>query len=284
MSNINEKIRKNFNQFTKRQQQVAKYIIDHPKEVAFQTAKQVGQSSNTSETTVFRLSNVLGYSGFSEIQKEIQTAQLEEANNSNPIENFKEDTKTLGNKDLIQYVMGQDHAYIQATFEQIDSDQYAAAIDQLVNADKRFIIGFRSAYGPANWFTFSLNIIMGNTFLYRGEIEDANYLLSQITENTVVVAISFPRYSQETLTFVKAAKKKGAKILAITDDKLSPLGQFSDYLFKVIAPTPIAIKGITPTMALLNLIVTSVSASDESQKKIKGYGHTDEEYFPFAKK
>lgn len=286
MEDFNEKIRKNFNQLTKRQKLVAKYIIDNPKEVAFQTSKQLGVASKTSDTTVIRLSYALGYSGYSELQREIQSSLIENSSHINdPIKGFRTSSKSLKDKNLIQYVLEQDTAYVHATLEQLDHNEYKKAVEQLINSEKRIVIGFRSSYGPANWITFSLNVVIGNTMLYRGEIEDANYFLSQIDEKTLIIAISFPRYTQETFSFVRAAKKRGAQILAITDDKLSPIGQYADSLFKVVAPAPIALQGITPTFALLNLLVTSVAASQEIkvQKRMEEYDQTSDDFFPFTK-
>ncbi|GAA0345421.1 MurR/RpiR family transcriptional regulator [Bacillus carboniphilus] len=287
MEHYTDKIRKNYNQLTKRQKMIAKYMLDFPKEFAFQTAKQSGQACGASETTVIRLCYILGYSGFSELQKEIQSSLLEDtAGTINPIENFLEMSNKLKDTNLIQHVMEQDNAYVKATLDAIDYKQYQKAIQKLIEADHRVVLGFRSSYGPATWFMFALNIVIGNTSQYRGEIEDANYLLSKLNENTVVVAISFPRYIQETLSFVQAAKKKGAYIIAITDDRLSPIGQYADTVFRVIAPTPIPLKGITPTFSLLNLLVTSIAATDDPkvQNHMAGYDQNRNEFYPFAKK
>ncbi|SIS13073.1 transcriptional regulator, RpiR family [Peribacillus simplex] len=286
MDNYNERIRKRFNELTKRQKIVAKYIVDFPKEVAFQTSKQLGIASKTSDTTVIRLSYALGYSGYSELQKEIQSTLLEDSStNADPIEGLRSTSKSLKDINLIQHVIEQDSAYVRATLEQVDYNQYKKAVDLLIRSEKRIVIGFRGSYGPANWLSFSLNIVVGNTLLYRGEIEDANYLLSLVNERTLMVAISFPRYTKETYSFVNAAKKKGAKVLAITDDELSPLGLLSDILFKVVAPPPITLKGITPTFALLNLLITSIAASEELkvQKRMEEYDQTSDEFSPYTK-
>ncbi|MBP2241805.1 DNA-binding MurR/RpiR family transcriptional regulator [Cytobacillus eiseniae] len=286
MEQYQDRIRKNYNNFTKRQKIIAKYMIDFPKEVAFQTAKQIGQSCGASETTVIRLCYLLEYSGFSELQKEIQTTLLEDTPSTNPLQNFREISHTLKDTDLIQYAIEQDNLYVKSTLEDIDFKQYQKAIEKLINADNRIVLGFRSSYGPASWFMFALNIVVGNTTQYRGEIEDANYLLSTVDENTVVVAISFPRYVQETFSFVKAAKKKGACIIALTDDRLSPIGQYADILFRVIAPAPIPLKGITPTFSLLNLLVTSIAASNHPKvhKHMAGYDQHSGESYSFATK
>lgn len=137
MDNYNERIRKQFNELTKRQKLVAKYIVDFPKEVAFQTSKQLGIASETSDTTVIRLSYALGYSGFSELQKEIQATLLEDSSPiSDPIEGLRSTSKSLKDTNLIQHVIEKDTSYIRATLEQIDYTQYKKAIDLLISSEK----------------------------------------------------------------------------------------------------------------------------------------------------
>ncbi|WP_404406377.1 MurR/RpiR family transcriptional regulator [Jeotgalibacillus malaysiensis] len=287
MDSYHEKIRKQFNELTKRQKLVGKYIMDYPKEVAFHTAKQVGIASKTSDTTVIRLSYTLGYSGYSELQKEIQSTLLDDSSpNPDPIKGFRNSSKSFKDKDFIQHAIEHDSRYIRDTLEGLDTKHYKMAIELMINSEKITVVGLRSSYAAANWLTFSLNVVVGNTIMYRGEIDDANYFLSQMNEETLVIAISFPRYSQETYAFVKAAKNKGAKVLAITDDELSsPFGQLADILFKVVAPDPIPLKGITSTFAMLNLLITGIGASEDAkvQKRMQEYDQTSEEFFPFTK-
>ncbi|MCK9906696.1 SIS domain-containing protein, partial [Frankia sp. Cpl3] len=105
----------------------------------------------------------------------------------------------------------------------------------------------------------------------RGQIDDANYLMTQMDSKWLVVALSFPRYSQETISFAKAAREKGAKILALTDDVLSPIGPIADLLIKVSAPAPTALKGMATMFSVLNVLVSGVVQADRKnvQQRIR---------------
>jgi DNA-binding MurR/RpiR family transcriptional regulator len=278
MEKFNDRLRKKYNELSKGLKIAAKYIADYPKDVAFQTAKNVGTASNTSETTVIRLCYELGYSGYSELQKEIQMSLLEQTAPHHPIEDYRSSSKTLKDTNLIQYIIDQDTSSVRATLEKLDFEEYKKAVELLISSDKRVVVGFRSSYGPANWLMFSLNIVVGDTYLYRGEIEGANQYLSKMDEKTTIIAISFRRYTQESVSFVKAAKKRGAKVIAITDDEFSPVGQIADIILRVYAPNPVSLKGMTPLFSVLNLLVTSVAVSEEPkiQQRMKDYEQMNE--------
>ncbi|MDQ0220758.1 MurR/RpiR family transcriptional regulator [Peribacillus cavernae] len=287
MEPINDLIRKNFSTLTNRQKLVASYILNYPHQIAFQTAKELGELTETSETTVIRFCYKIGYTGFSHLQKEIQASLLENRQ-TDPLEKFRVSKGVQSqNNDLIKYIKEQDIAFIERTMDSLSPDLYEEIISAILLSKKTCVVGSRSSYAPASWLAYSLNMIKGNTHLYRGELDDAISLISEINKKCliIVIAFSFPRYAQDTITFVKNAKKKGVKILAITDNELSPIGLLADLLVKVYTPSPTGIKGMPMVFSLLNLIVSGVtsSKSDEVEKRLKDYEETSEQFFSVFK-
>ncbi len=286
MGYINDLIRKKYNTMTNRQQIVAKYILEHPKQVAFHTAKEVGEKSGTSETTVIRLCYSLELSGYSQLQKEVQASLLNEKQEIDPLVKFRTSTTKLSEEDnLPEYLMIQDMHYIEKTIRNISNQNYQPVIDMVISSEKTFVVGFRSSYAPANWLAFSLNIVRGNTRLYRGEIDDAIQTISEMDEKSSVIALSFPRYAEETAKFVKAAKDKGAKVIAITDNELSPVGLLADRIWRVETPSPTALKGMAPIFSVLNILVQGVASTqwEEVQKRVENYEKTSQQYYPFVR-
>src|SRR4026209_1927306 len=62
-------IRERFEEFSRSQKDVARYIVDHLEEAAFQTAEELARRANTSSSTVVRFSQALGFEGFPELQE-----------------------------------------------------------------------------------------------------------------------------------------------------------------------------------------------------------------------
>src|SRR3954469_12746469 len=61
-------IRERFEEFSRSQKDVARYIVDHLEEAAFQTAEELARRADTSSSTVVRFSQALGFEGFPELQ------------------------------------------------------------------------------------------------------------------------------------------------------------------------------------------------------------------------
>lgn len=285
MESVHERIRKSYEQLTNQQKLVAKYILDEANQVALHPAKVIGATTGTSETTVIRLCYALGYSGFSELQNEIRQSLLFPVIRESVVQNFYDANYEFSDSDdVITFTMEQDLAFIQKTLNGLDRRLFDQAVQAIVKAKKVVVAGGRTSYAPAYWLSFSLNMIKGETHLYRGQVDDANHLISEADENWLMIVLLFPRYLQDTLLFAKAAKEKGATIVAITDHELSPIGPVADVLLKVTTPSPTTLKGMSSIFSLLNVLVSGVAQVDRErvQKRIKMYDKTSEQFYPFV--
>src|SRR2546430_8756564 len=65
---LSDFITERFDDFSRSQKDVARYIVDHLDEAAFQTAEELARRANTSSSTAVRFSQALGFEGFPELQ------------------------------------------------------------------------------------------------------------------------------------------------------------------------------------------------------------------------
>ncbi|WP_243297847.1 MurR/RpiR family transcriptional regulator [Bacillus litorisediminis] len=279
MNKIRQQIKEQYNDLTQSLKIAANFILDNPKLVALYPAKEIGRLSETSETTVIRLCYALGYSGYSSLQEEIRKTLLLPV--EEPFQALKKGIEIQEN--VISHVVEQDIKFIKKTFEEIDERLFLEAVKSMISAKKIVIVGLKGSYGAANWLAYSLNIVRGNTILYKGDIDDANYLLTEMTEEWLIIALSFPRYVEQTISFVKASKEKGAKILSITDHELSPVGVLSDITLKVMTQNPTGLKGMPVITSVLNALVSGVMVIDKKNvvDRVDKYNQTSEHYYTF---
>ena len=116
----------------------------------------------------------------------------------------------------------------------------------------------------------SLRLLFQNVTLVQassaGEVFEQ---LLHLGPGDVLIAISFPRYSRITMNAVKFARDRGATIIAVTDNELSPVYQMSDeallapcemisFVDSMVAPVSILNALL---VALANRIGTDVSAT-----------------------
>src|SRR3954447_10483753 len=85
-------ITERFDEFSRSQKDVARYIVDHLDEAAFQTAEELARRASTSSSTVVRFSQALGFEGYPELQQaaieEYRNRAAEEANGAGQLFDF----------------------------------------------------------------------------------------------------------------------------------------------------------------------------------------------------
>ena len=66
---LSDYIPERFDEFSRSQKDVARYIVDHLDEAAFLTAEELARRASTSSSTVVRFSQALGFEGYPELQQ-----------------------------------------------------------------------------------------------------------------------------------------------------------------------------------------------------------------------
>ena len=109
-----------------------------------------------------------------------------------------------------------------------DRDTFQTAVEKIVHARHIYILGARSSTHLAGYLYFYMQMIFENVTLVQasaaGEIFEQ---LFRSGEGDVMIAFSFPRYSKDTINAARFARSRGAEIIAITDQKQSPVAQLS---------------------------------------------------------
>lgn len=58
---------------TKSQQQIARYLVENPGQVAFLSITELAKETGVSEATIVRYAKELGFSGFQELKERIRS-------------------------------------------------------------------------------------------------------------------------------------------------------------------------------------------------------------------
>ncbi|MCM3117818.1 MurR/RpiR family transcriptional regulator [Neobacillus sp. MER 74] len=256
-------IKEKYDTLSPGQKKVAKYLIEKLDESAFSTAMMIGRKVEVSETTVIRLSYALGFNGFSEmqnyIQQQIVNKSLHPFSSDPQVERKEEEHTSLFTEILEKEILSQ-----RQTNHQLNETELWKVVNELINADRIFILGMGASYAPAHWFSFQLHSLRDQVTLCpsTGEIYER---LGDLSERSVLFIISFPRYSKETLHIAECAKKQGIPLICVTDRLLSPIGRIADLTLTTEEDSESAAYSITPAILLLDFIIAGMKMKDSHQ-------------------
>jgi len=254
-----------FDQLSAGQKKVAEYILQHLEKCSYDTIAKIGREVSVSETTVIRLAYALGYSSFSEMQSSIRSDILDNGSMSAALEDEHSAEPPCPYAQAIE----RDIRILKQTLNQLDTDRLEQAVERIVQAESVFVVGYRTAYSAANWFAMTLGFLRDNVRLIplQGDVLE---LLASVNSRSVVVAVTFPRYAKETYKFVRTAKEQGAHIIAVTDNKLSPVGCVADDTL-ITSPNrdEAGFNSTATAISLLNLLAVGVRMKEHDRIKTR---------------
>ena len=214
-SNLTSLIVSRMSDFSKGQKRIAQYIMEHYDEAAFMTAFRLGETVGVSESTVVRFAAELGFDGYPELQKAVQELVRSKLNSIQRIEVTR---ARMMDDEVLDNILSYDMANIRQTLDELPREVFYDAVDAVIHARKIYIFGAGSCRSLANFTAYYLKMLLGDIHLVytSSEMEILEEMFS-ISEDDVLIGLSFPRYSSKAVKAVHFAKSRNAKVVAITD-------------------------------------------------------------------
>lgn len=249
-------IRKNRDGFSKGQKKLADYILNNYEKAAFLTAMQLGQAVGVSESTVVRFAYELGLSGYPEFQKRLADMVQEKIHS---IERIEIAGGTMPQEQVLDNVMKADADKILLTLESIDRQAFNLAVEDILSAERVYIIGLRSCAPLATFLAYYLKLIRQDVI--QVESSNTSELFEQmlrVSERDVVIGISFPRYSMRTLKAMEFANNRNAKVISITDSKHSPMNMYSSCNLFARSDMASIVDSLVAPMSVINSLIVAL--------------------------
>ena len=250
-------IESNMSGFSKGQKRIAGYILQNYDKAAFMTASKLGKLVGVSESTVVRFASELGYDGYPSMQRALQEMIRSRLTSTQRIQAAGD---LLDREDLLGAVLQSDIDKLREIVGEADRAEFDNVVERIMRARHIYILGVRSSSFVAGYLNFYMHLLCENVTLVQsnaaGEIFEQ---LFRIGPEDVMIAISFPRYSKVTMNTVKFAQDRGASIIAITDNELSPVYQMSDAA--LLAPCEMIsfVDSMVAPLSLINALLVALA-------------------------
>lgn len=269
--------------FSKGQKQIARFILEHYDKAAFMTASRLGVTVGVSESTVVRFATELGYDGYPHLQRALQEMIR---NKLTSVQRMEVAGDRMGGRDVLQTVLHADTDMIRVTLDEIDRDAFQGAVDALMSAKRIYILGVRSSSALASFLGFYFNLLFENvTLVHTNSVSEIFEQVLRVGPGDVLFGISFPRYSKRTLSAMKYARDRGARVIALTDSQLSPLARVADHVLLARSDMASFVDSLVAPLSVINALIVAVGMSrrDEIEQTFNKLERIWEEYDVYEK-
>ncbi|MDE6974901.1 MAG: MurR/RpiR family transcriptional regulator [Lachnospiraceae bacterium] len=261
ITRMNEK----FIKMSKGHKAVASYISDNYEQAVFMTAAKLGETVGVSESTVIRFAAGLGYEGYPEFQKELESWVK---NKLNTVQKIGTKYGKSTQSEILNSVLHADIEKIQDTLVSLDAVAFEAAVDIILEAETVYLVGVRSCEPLADFLHFYLNMIRGNIVLLKTtSVTEMFEQMIRISERDAIIGISFPRYSMRTLKAMEFANDRNAKVITVTDSIHSPMNLYSSCNLLARSDMVSIVDSLVAPLSLINALVVAMCLKQPEEVK-----------------
>ena len=244
-----------FEGLSKQLKLIARHVEQHRDHLGLEGIQDVAEHCGVQPSAVIRFAKHFGFSGFSEMQKLFREGLAKQIAPSRNYQARIRDVIASGQgelsaADIAREFLGGSIAGMQELQRALHASSFVKAVELLLNTDSIWIMGSRRSFSIAAYLDYALQhtdkriqLVTALGSMHEGQ-------LRSVRPGDVLVAISFAPYAEETQVAAEAALKRGAKLIAITDSRMSPLAREAAATLVVQDNSTFGFRSLTSTMGL----------------------------------
>ncbi len=242
------------------QRAMADYVIEHLTAVPFLSVPELARRVGVSEATVVRFAQRIGYPGFSELKMELVDIL------QNRLVGATDEAPEVVAEDVLASVATLEITNVGRTVEALDRADFEAVAEALFAADGVFTFGMGVSSLLAELAAYNLLQVGVRAAPLSNRFTSSREQLVGLGGGDLLMAISLPPYSRQSLDLLGDAKEIGIATVAICDRPTAPAANLSCWSLTVKCDNMMFTNAIAAVTVLLNALVTQIATShrDES--------------------
>ncbi|KFC72735.1 Transcriptional regulator [Bosea sp. LC85] len=263
---MREHIISRFDEMSPQLQQAARYLLEHPREVALVSMRELSRNAGVQPSTMTRLAKFLGLSGYEDIRAHHAEAIRFRTDGfaARAMQHTSEGEQDVAGAQLSRRMLQGLAAQIAQLSEPASLDRLSAAAEQLAHARKIFVLGLRSCHSVAWQFHYVMTLLGDKTIHLDGPADTVGDGLIRAGAEDVLLVISINPYALHSLELAQLAREKGLGIVAITDSEVSPLVGIADQAILCSTESQSFFHTLTPALAISEVLCGLLANKDRT--------------------
>jgi RpiR family carbohydrate utilization transcriptional regulator len=204
------------------EQRVADFVLAHPDELIYLTVTELAERTNTSESTVVRLCQKVGYKGYQEFKIVLARDLVEPATEIYAAIEAGDDLRTVKTK-----VFQANAQALRDTIEVLDDEELQRAVDALAGARRVEIYGVGGS-SPLAQDAYHKFLKLGLSVVALSDGDLMAMSSSLLGGDDVALGISHTGASRDVTDALARARSHGARTICLTHRAGSPITKVAD--------------------------------------------------------
>ncbi len=246
------------------EQRVAEFFAAHREEAAFLSATKIAAWLGTSDATVVRAAQALGYAGLGELKREISAALRARMSPALSLERRLAASGTDPDATLT-HALGLQIELLQEARQTVRPAAFAAALDLLHASDRVLIFGSGPSAALAGYLALRLTRIGRQA----GAITATGVALADellvVRPGDVLLLMAYGRVYREAVVTLDRAREQGVPVVLLTDTLAAALADWVAVSLSARRGRAGALGSIATTLVLMDALLLGLAARDQER-------------------
>ena len=238
-ASIAEHVRASVPRLTARERKAAQALLTNYPAAGLAPVAEFAERARVSAPTVLRFVAKLGFLGYPEFQRQLREEL--EAQLASPLARRARAARPRGlERPLIDPFAEASIANLRGTFHHMSEEEFSAVVELLCDRKRSVhLLGGRFTDALARYFAAHLSLIRPDVRHVPSGIGVWRDQLLDIVRRDVLIVFDIRRYQDDVIEFARDAAARGAEIVLVTDQWLSPLSRQARHVLacRVAAPS-----------------------------------------------
>lgn len=249
--------------------QAARYLLDRPDEIAFNSMRQLAAGAGVQPATMVRLAQRMGSTGYEEwrepFRERLRGRPASYGRRARDLQSRTDaDHSNAGAYDglarLAVEMIGSDRDNLAVSLDAIGAERLGDAAAALASARTLYVVGLRSQYPAAFYVHYACRMFRTGTILLDAQGGTFADDLRGMNSDDAMLVFSVLPYSREAVEAARFAAERGAAVVSVTDSTVAPVARLSTYTLAVANDGAALLRSIVPTMAVAQTLASLLLA------------------------
>lgn len=248
-------IARDFELLSRQLKAIARHVEQHRSQLGIQSIQEVATLCDVQPSAVVRFAKHFGFTGFTGMQRLFRDGLAQQISPSRNYQSrirqaIESGARDLSSAEIAHALIGGGIAGMEELQRSLQEPAFEDSVRLLAEADSIWLMASRRSFAVSTYLAYALQHTDKRIhhITSSGSMQDAQ--LRGLRPQDVLIAVSFAPYAEETESIVRQAHERGARIIAITDSRLSPVARCATCSLLVQETSVFGFRALTNSMAV----------------------------------
>lgn len=266
-------------------QSAAKYIVDNPNEFGLDSIRVTAEKIGISANSLVRLASHLGFDTFDELREPFRQALIDRGDGLTTEDWINRLQKTGAFGRAQAGIVRNEMDIVTRSLQRFSPALAERALMLMLEARNVWVMGTRASYALAYYFHYVGHMALPNLHLIPRYVGSPVDEMIDVSDEDVLLAVTFPPYSAETINALRIAKSKNTRIILLSDSELIAPNIEVDIFLRVSSQSTHEFACFAGGMAVMEslLALLLANAGPDAAKRIEAYQTLREDFGEYWK-